>query len=118
MGGKKGYRNCERMAALIFATVQNGIPVLPNAPSTQIVITEAIRVLHIVEASRDTILAQMQALAKTLPEYSLVREMPCIEKKRSERKSGKLAMVAGLNKFLRIYYGKVTELYRSSSAIE
>jgi len=27
-------------------------------------------------------------------------------------------MVAGLNKFLRIYYGKVTELYRSSSAIE
>lgn len=54
------------------------IPVLSNAPSTQIVITEAIRVLHIVEASRDAILAQMQALAKTLPEYSLVREMPCI----------------------------------------
>ena len=49
---KKGYRNCERMAVLIFATAQNGIPVLPNAPSTQIVITEAIRVLHTVEASR------------------------------------------------------------------
>ena len=30
------------------------------------------------EASRDAILTQMQALAKTLPEYSLVREMPCI----------------------------------------
>ena len=195
---KKGYRNCERMAALIFATAQNGIPVLPNAPSTQIVITEAIRVLHTVEASRDAILTQMQALAKTLPEYSLVREMPCIgdtlaprliaeigdvrrfhskraliayagidappyqsgkfcannrhiskrgnrylrktgyevmqsyvmhkpandpiftfiEKKRSEGKSGKLAMVAGLNKFLRVYYGKVTELYRSLPAIE
>ena len=147
-----------------------GIPVLPNAPSTQTVITEAIRVLHIVEASRDTILAQMQALAKTLPEYSLVREMPCIgdtlaprliaeigdvrrfhskrgnrylrktghevmqsyvmhkpaddpiftfiEKKRSEGKCGKLAMVAGLNKFLRIYYGKGTELYRSLPATE
>ena len=195
---KKGYRNRERMAALIFATAQNGIPVLPNAPSTQIVITEAIRVLHTVEASRDAILTQMQALAKTLPEYSLVREMPCIgdtlaprliaeigdvrrfhskraliayagidappyqsgkfcannrhiskrgnrylrktgyevmqsyvmhkpandpiftfiEKKRGEGKSGKLAMVAGLNKFLRVYYGKVTELYRSLSAIE
>ena len=192
------YRNCERMAALIFATAQNGIPVLPNAPSTQIVITEAIRVLHTVEASRDAILTQMQALAKTLPEYSLVREMPCIgdtlaprliaeigdvrrfhskraliayagidappyqsgkfcannrhiskrgnrylrktgyevmqsyvmhkpandpiftfiEKKRGEGKSGKLAMVAGLNKFLRVYYGKVTELYRSLPAIE
>ena len=195
---KKGYRNHERMAALIFATAQNGIPVLPNAPSTQIVITEAIRVLHTVEASRDTILTQMQALAKTLPEYSLVREMPCIgdtlaprliaeigdvrrfhskraliayagidappyqsgkfsannrhiskrgnrylrktgyevmqsyvmhkpandpiftfiEKKRGEGKSGKLAMVAGLNKFLRVYYGKVTELYRSLPAVE
>lgn len=198
MGGKKGYRNCERMAVLIFATAQNGIPVLPNAPSTQIVITEAIRVLHTVEASRDAILTQMQALAKTLPEYSLVREMPCIgdtlaprliaeigdvrrfhskraliayagidappyqsgkfcannrhiskrgnrylrkigyevmqsyvmhkpandpiftfiEEKRSEGKCGKLAMVAGLNKFLRVYYGKVTELYRSLPAIE
>ena len=41
-----------------------------------------------------------------------------IEKKRSEGKCGKLAMVAGLNKFLRIYYGKVTELYRSLPAIE
>lgn len=195
---KKGYRNCERMAVLIFATAQNGIPVLPNAPSTQIVITEAIRVLHTVEASRDAILTQMQALAKTLLEYSLVREMPCIgdtlaprliaeigdvrrfhskraliayagidappyqsgkfcannrhiskrgnrylrkteyevmqsyvmhkpandpiftfiEKKRGEGKSGKLAMVAGLNKFLRVYYGKVTEPYRSLPAIE
>ena len=41
-----------------------------------------------------------------------------IEKKRSEGKSGKLAMVAGLNKFLRVYYGKVTELYRSLPVIE
>ena len=41
-----------------------------------------------------------------------------IEKKSGEGKSGKLAMVAGLNKFLRVYYGKVTELYRSLSAIE
>ncbi|MCO7120303.1 hypothetical protein NIA13_17525, partial [Oscillibacter valericigenes] len=45
----------ERMAALIFATAQNGIPVLPDAPSTQIVITEAIRVLHTVEASHSVL---------------------------------------------------------------
>ena len=30
-----------------------------------------------------------------------------IEKKRGEGKSSKLAMVAGLNKFLRVYYGQV-----------
>ena len=41
-----------------------------------------------------------------------------LEKKRSEGKCGKLAMVAGLNKFLRVYYGKVTEVYRSLPAIE
>ena len=35
-----------------------------------------------------------------------------IEKKRSEGKCGKEALVAGINKFLRVYYGKVTELYR------
>lgn len=34
-----------------------------------------------------------------------------IQKKRSEGKSGKEAMIAGLNKFLRVYYGKVTALY-------
>ena len=33
-----------------------------------------------------------------------------IEKKRSEGKTGKEAMIAGLNKFLRIYYGKVSEV--------
>lgn len=36
-----------------------------------------------------------------------------IEKKRSEGKRGKESMVAGMNKFLRIYYGKVTGLYRN-----
>ena len=36
-----------------------------------------------------------------------------IEKKRNEGKCAKEAMIAGLNKFLRIYYGKITELYNS-----
>ena len=49
---------------------------------------------------------------------NLLKSQAPIEKKRSEGKSGKLAMVAGLNKFLRVYYGKVTELYRSLPAIE
>ena len=75
---KKGYRMCERNAKEIFALAQNGIPVLPSSQSTKIVITEAVRVIHELESSRDTILAQMQSFAKTLPEYSVVREMPCI----------------------------------------
>lgn len=49
---------------------------------------------------------------------SLIRHKPddapvydFIQKKRSEGKSAKEAMVDGINKFLRIYYGKVMELY-------
>lgn len=189
---KQGYRVYERLAKEILAIAQNGIPVLPNSQSTKIVVTEAVRVLHEIEISRNTILAQMQALAKSLPEYSVVREMSCIgdtlapriiaeigdvtrfnnkhsliayagidappyqsgsfnaterhiskrgnsylrktgfeimqsliqhkpigdpiydfiQKKRTEGKCGKEAMIAGLNKFLRIYYGKVSEVYK------
>ena len=189
---KQGYRVYERLAKEILAIAQNGIPVLPNSPVTKAVVVEAVRVLHEIEISRDTILAQMQELAKSLPEFSVIREMPCIgdtlapriiaeigdirrfknkhsliayagidappyqsgsfnaterhiskrgnsylrktgyeimqcliqhkpigdpvydfiSKKRLEGKCGKEAMIAGLNKFLRIYYGRVTELYK------
>lgn len=189
---KQGYRVYERLAKEILAVAQNGIPVLPNSPVTKAVVVEAVRVLHEIEISRDTILSQMQELAKSLPEFSVVREMPCIGdtlapriiaeigdvrrfnnkhsliayagidappyqsgafnaaerhiskrgnsylrktgyeimqcliqhkpigdpvydficKKRLEGKCGKEAMIAGLNKFLRIYYGRVTELYK------
>ena len=188
---KQGYRGLhERKAKDIFALAQSGIPVLPNSNSTKIVVEEIIRVLHEIESSRTSILTQMNALAKTLPEFSLVNSFSCvgevlapmiiaeigdirrfknkhsliayagidsppyqsgtfnaterriskrgnsylrkvgfeimqslikhqaiddpvyefIQKKRSEGKSYKEAMIAGLNKFLRIYYGKVKEL--------
>ena len=190
---KQGYRVYERLASEILAVAQNGIPVLPNSPVTKVVVTEAVRVIHQIEITRDTIIAQMQALCKSLPEYSVVREMPCIgdtlapriiaeigdvrrfrskhsliayagidappyqsgtfnaterhiskrgnsylrkagfeimqsliqhkpegdavydfiQKKRSEGKCGKEAMIAGLNKFLRVYYGRVSEVYDS-----
>lgn len=188
---KMGYHCNERKAAEIFALAQNGIPSLPNSQSVKIAVREAIKMIHSTEESRNTILAQMQDLCKTLPEYSVVRDMNCIgdvlapriiaeigdvrrfrnkhsliayagidappyqsgafnaserkiskrgnsylrktgyeimqslikhkpdddpvydfiQKKRSEGKCGKEAMIAGLNKFLRVYYGKVMEIY-------
>ena len=188
---KKGYRLNERKAAEILALAQNGIPTLPNSQSVKIAVSEAIKLIHSGEESRNTILAQMKDLCNTLPEYSVVKEMDCIgdtlapriiaeigdvrrfknkhsliayagidappyqsgafnaserkiskrgnsylrktgyeimqslikhkptddsvydfiQKKRSEGKCGKEAMIAGLNKFLRVYYGKVMELY-------
>ena len=190
---KQGYRMHERLASEILAVAQNGIPVLPYSNVTKIVVTEAVRVVHQIELTRDTIIAQMQELAKSLPEYSVVKNMPCIgnvlapriiaeigdirrfhnkhaliayagidappyqsgtfhaterhiskrgnsylrktgfeimqcliqhkpqgdpvyvfySKKRSEGKCGKEAMIAALNKFLRVYYGKVSELYQN-----
>ena len=75
---KMGYRCNERKAAEIFALAQNGIPSLPNSQSVKIAVSEAIKLIHSTEESRNTILAQMQDLCKTLPEYSVVRDMNCI----------------------------------------
>ena len=188
---KQGYRGLhERKAKEIFALAQSGIPVLPNTQSTKIVVEEVAKAVNELDSSRRTIIAQMQALAKTLPEFSLVRSFNCvgdilaplliaeigdvrrfknkhsliayagidappyqsgtffaterhiskrgnaylrkvgfevmqclikhspegdpvydfIQKKRSEGKACTEAMIAGLNKFLRVYYGKVTEI--------
>lgn len=52
---KQGYRLNERKAEEIFALSQNGIPVLPNSQSTKIVVTEAVRILHEIEVSREAI---------------------------------------------------------------
>ena len=190
---KKRYHIREAKAKEIYALAQNGIPVLPNTKSTTIIVREAAKLIYELKSTRDTILAQMQAFAKTLPEYSIIRDMSCIgevlsariiaeigditkyknkhsliayagidappyqsgkfnaterhiskrgnaylrkigyeimqslimhkpdgdpvfdyiTRKRAEGKPAKAAMIAGLNKFLRIYYGKVSELYSS-----
>ncbi len=75
---KKGYRLNERKAAEILALAQNGIPTLPNSQSVKIAVSEAVKMIHSIEESRNTILAQMQDLCNTLPEYSVVKEMDCI----------------------------------------
>lgn len=191
---KKGYRMNERKASEIYASAQNGIPVLPNTPSTKIVVREAIHMIFSIEKSRNTILTQMKELCNTIPEYEIVKDMPSVgeitgakliaevgdihrfhskhaliayagidvppydsgefsannrkitkrgnsylrkigyqiilsvirnksdkspvyeyyTKKRNEGKPAKKAMIAALNKLLRIYYGKASELYSIS----
>lgn len=79
MGKEKGYRLNERKAAEILALAQNGIPTLPNSQSVKIAVSEAVKLIHSIEESRNTILAQMQDLCNTLPEYSVVKEMDVSE---------------------------------------
>ncbi|WP_285828500.1 IS110 family transposase [Bacteroides acidifaciens] len=191
---EKKYHRSSSKAEAVYELASSGIPTLSsNTPSTKMLVQEAISVLRAVDSSLFLILTQMQVLAKSLPEYSTVREMggvgdvlavkliaeigdvrrlhsakaliawagidpPPYEsgqfigskrkitkrgsstlrkvgyevmrvlkshpapkddavynyilKKESEGKSKKHAKIAGLNKFLRIYYARVIAVYQ------
>ena len=188
------YHRSRSKAEAVYELASNGISTLSSGtPSTKMLVQEAISVLRTVDSSLFLILTRMQELAKTLPEYSTVREMggvgdvlavkliaeigdirrlhsakaliawagidpPPYEsgqfigskrkitkrgsstlrkvgyevmrvlkshpapkddavynyilKKESEGKSKKHAKIAGLNKFLRIYYARVMAVYQ------
>ena len=191
---KKGYHQNQDKAVKIYALAKEGIPTISsNTPSVKMLVQEAVRVLREVDNTLMIILTQMQELAKTLPEYSIVRAMGgvgnvlapkliaeigdirrfhsgkaliayagidappyqsgqftgtqrkiskrgsaslrkigyevmrCLKthkapedaavyefilKKEREGKSKRAAKIAGLNKFLRIYYARVMEVYQ------
>lgn len=191
---KKGYHQNQDKAAKIYALAKEGIPTLSSSTlSVKMLVQEAVRVLREVDNTLMTILTQMQELAKTLPEYPIVRAMGgvgnvlapkliaeigdvrrfhngkaliahagidappyqsgqfigterkiskrgssslrkigyevmrCLKthtapeddavyqfilKKEREGKSKRVAKIAGLNKFLRIYYARVMEVYQ------
>ena len=192
---KKKYHQSQDKAKAIYSLALNGIPTLSSdTQSVKMLVAEAVRVLKEVDATLSIILSRMQELAKSLPEYSVVREMGgvgdvlapkliaeignirrfhsgkaliayagidtppyesgqfvgstrkitkrgsaalrkvgyetmrCIKthprpddpvyqyviKKEAEGKAKKAAKIAGLNKFLRIYYARVKELYEKS----
>ena len=189
---KKGYHRNQNKAAKIYSMAKEGIPTLPADQTTKMLVIQAIEVLRRVDETLNTILARMQEIAKTLPEYPVVRSMggvgdvlapkliadigdvrrfhnskaliayagidappyqsgqftgtnrsiskrgssairktgyevmrslkshpmptdgavyQFILKKEAEGKPKKVAKMAGLNKFLRIYYARVMEVY-------
>ena len=189
---KKGYRSNQNKATKIYSMAKEGIPTLPANQTTKMLVIQAIEVLRKVDETLTTILSRMQEIAKTLPEYPVVRSMggvgdvlapkliadigdvrrfhnsksliayagidappyqsgqfigtnrniskrgsssirktgyevmqslkshpmpedgavyQFIMKKEAEGKPKKVAKMAGLNKFLRIYYARVMEVY-------
>lgn len=73
---EKGYHQSQDKAVKIYALAKEGIPtVSSDTPSTKMLVQEAVRVLREVDNTLMTILTQMQALAKSLPEYPVVRAM-------------------------------------------
>jgi transposase len=190
---KNGYHQNQDKAAKIYLLAKSGIPTISSGnPTTKMLVQEAVKVLKEVDNTLKKILTQMQSLAKSLPEYAVVRAMggvgevlaakliaeigdvrrfhhgkslisyagidsppyqsgqftaqnrriskrgsaylrkigyevmqslkthgapaddsvyQFILKKELEGKSKKAAKIAGLNKFLRIYYARVMEVY-------
>lgn len=73
---KKGYHQNQDKAIKIYTLAKQSIPTVSSStPSTKMLVQEAVRALREVDNTLMTILTQMQALAKNLPEYPVVRAM-------------------------------------------
>ena len=74
---KKGYHPNETKAKSLYANALEGIPTLPsNSTSTKMLVLEAAKAVSNIETTLAIILSQMSELAKSLPEFSVVRAMP------------------------------------------
>ena len=72
----KGYRYSERQAIAIYQLSKNNIPTLKSStPSTKMLVLQAVKSVRDAELTLSLIISQMQEIASTLPEYSVVREM-------------------------------------------
>lgn len=73
---EKKYHQSTAKAKEVYAMAHEGIPTLSSkTPSVKMLVLEAVRVLKEIDATLMMILARMQELSKSLPEYSVVRSM-------------------------------------------
>ena len=73
---EKKYHRSRSKAEAVYELTSSGISTLSSGtPSTKMLVQEAISVLRTVDSSLSLIVTRMQVLAKSLPEYSTVREM-------------------------------------------
>ena len=73
---RKGYRYNESQAIAIYQLSKNNIPTLKSStPSTKMLVLQAVKSVREAEITLSLIISQMQEIASTLPEYSVVREM-------------------------------------------
>lgn len=76
---EKGYRTSTQKAKTIYALAVNGIPTMSSKmSSTKMLVLESVRVLHMIDETLVSILAQMRMLASELREYDMVMSMPGI----------------------------------------
>lgn len=107
---KKGYHANESKAAAIHALSQNGIPTLPCTDTVKQLVQETARVLKCLEDSVNTILAQMNELASTFPEYKVVSEMKGVGKRTASR------LIAEIGDVRRFHSAKALTAYAGLDA--
>ena len=73
---EKKYHQNKSKAVEVYMLASDGIPTLSsNTPSTKMLVLEAVRVLREIDNTLMEIITRMKELAKTLPEYEVVRSM-------------------------------------------
>ena len=72
---RKGYHQSQDKASKIYSMAKEGIPTLPANQTTKMLVNQAVEVLKRVDETLNTILSRMKEIAKTLPEYPVVRSM-------------------------------------------
>ena len=107
---EKGYHANESKAAQIHALSQNGIPTLPCTDAVKRLVQEAARVLKHLEESVNSILAQMNALASTFPEFEVVSEMKGVGKHTASR------LIAEIGDVRRFHSAKALTAYAGLDA--
>lgn len=107
---EKGYHANESKAAQIHALSQNGIPTLPCTDAVKQLVQEAARVLKRLEESVNSILAQMNALASTFPEFEVVSEMKGVGRHTASR------LIAEIGDVRRFHSAKALTAYAGLDA--
>lgn len=107
----KGYHQSKAKAISIYALAKEGIPTLSSKiPLTKIMVLESVRVLKEIDKTLNKILTQMQEIAKSLKEYSVVRAMNGVGDKLAPR------LMAEIGDVRRFHSGKALIAYAGIDA--
>lgn len=75
---KKGYMSRGNKPAKVYELALNSIPTVPSDETTKFMVLSSIRSLRNLSDELTSMLTRMDNLAKSLPEYEIVKAMPCV----------------------------------------
>ena len=107
---EKGYQLNRNKAATIYSMAQEGIPTIPANQTTEMLMHQAVEVLKGVDKTLTAIIARMREIAKTLPEYPVVRAMGGVGETLAPR------LIADIGDVRRFHSGKALVAYAGIDA--